>query len=172
MFEKIIRYKPRLSTFQLLGENNFKLLLHLLPEGKEDSVIYQIGQQNFCLRYVEQTNYTSLVTLTWDTRLVDLNYVDKEDKNSQSIVFSDSENLFLSKGMKSNLLIRLYYDAKLAEVLAKNRKPYEGKYFYPNADLLQVDEKERLNLFLYEWLRACIFMGKKSSNTRHNNSAP
>jgi len=53
-------------------------------------------------------------------------------------------------------IVRLYHDAKLAEVLQwHNRRILKGSYPYPNHAMLQRDEKQRVNEFLAEWLISC-----------------
>ena len=55
------------------------------------------------------------------------------------------------------LIVRLYHDAQLAEVLHwHNHRILKGSYPYPNADMLQRDEKQRVNEFLAEWLQHCV----------------
>lgn len=49
--------------------------------------------------------------------------------------------------------VRLYHDAHLAEVLAyQSSRRFLAKYQYPNPKMLQVDEKQQLNLLLRDWL--------------------
>ncbi|SES63234.1 DUF1249 domain-containing protein [Thorsellia anophelis] len=143
------RYHPNLNTLLELAENNFKLITHLLPKSNSSFEVYYLGAQRFELSILEETNYTMLVSLSWI-----LPYDNKEECNITKIN---------NKLRYTNLTIRVYFDAKLAEVLAKNRSVYQGRYNYPNDDLLQVDEKERNNRFLYEWLKACILWGKKEN---------
>lgn len=143
------RYHPNLTTLLDLAEDNFKLLAHLLPKANQTRETYCLGGQRFELSILEETNYTMLVSLSW--AVVSDKIFESHDEPSPAY-----ESL-----RQTHLIIRIYFDAKLAEVLAKNRSAYRGRYTYPNAQLLQVDEKERNNRFLYEWLRACILWGKK-----------
>jgi uncharacterized protein YqiB (DUF1249 family) len=59
--------------------------------------------------------------------------------------------------LKPVMDIRLYHDARMAEVLSSQ---YAGaiapSYDYPNPDMRHRDEKERVNSFLTEWLRFCL----------------
>ena len=62
---------------------------------------------------------------------------------------------------KASLTIRLYHDARSAEVVE-----YQGKrhflravYDYPNADMRQPDEKAQINRFLGEYLALCLTHG-------------
>lgn len=54
------------------------------------------------------------------------------------------------------MIVRLYHDARLAEVLQwHNRRVMQGSYPYPNAQMAQRDEKQRVTDFLTEWLASC-----------------
>lgn len=56
--------------------------------------------------------------------------------------------------------IRLYHDARLAEVVGFNRvRRIKPCYPYPNSDMHQPDEKAQWNHFLAEWLSICIHNG-------------
>jgi uncharacterized protein len=54
------------------------------------------------------------------------------------------------------MIVRLYHDARLAEVLQwHNRRVMQGSYPYPNAQMAQRDEKQRVTDFLTDWLASC-----------------
>lgn len=56
--------------------------------------------------------------------------------------------------------IRLYHDARVAEVLAyQNQSRFKHEYPYPNRKMHQRHEKRLLNQFLAEWLTYCIARG-------------
>ena len=56
--------------------------------------------------------------------------------------------------------VRLYHDAKLAEVTTCQRVDYiQSKYAYPNEHMVQPDEKFQWNHFLGEWLAHCSAHG-------------
>lgn len=58
------------------------------------------------------------------------------------------------------LMVRLYHDARMAEVVCmKRRKQLDGRYAYPNPQMFQPDEKYQLNHHLAEWLTHCISSG-------------
>lgn len=58
------------------------------------------------------------------------------------------------------LTLRMYHDAKLAEVLAwEGHKRLRPRYEYPNQSMYQNDEKYQLNRFLGEWLTVCLEHG-------------
>lgn len=55
------------------------------------------------------------------------------------------------------LNIRLYHDARVAEVLSfQHHHRFEPKYDYPNPRMYHKNEKQQLNHFLSEWLDYCI----------------
>lgn len=58
------------------------------------------------------------------------------------------------------LCIRIYHDARLAEVTAARHVRYlQGVYDYPNPDMHHPDEKAQLNAFLGEWLGHALNCG-------------
>lgn len=62
---------------------------------------------------------------------------------------------------KASLTIRLYHDARSAEVIEyQGRKHFlRAVYDYPNADMRQPDEKAQINRFLGEYLSLCLEHG-------------
>ena len=55
------------------------------------------------------------------------------------------------------LLVRLYHDAAMAEVICiRQRRQLSGRYPYPNPQMHQPDEKAQLNDFLGECLNQCL----------------
>lgn len=59
------------------------------------------------------------------------------------------------------LTLRMYHDAKLAEVLAwEGHKRLRPRYDYPNQQMYQSDEKLQINQFLGECLALCLNQGR------------
>jgi hypothetical protein len=57
--------------------------------------------------------------------------------------------------------IRLYHDARLAEVLTtQDIRQVKPRYDYPNIQMHQQDEKQQTNQFLNEWLHLCLRLGQ------------
>ena len=55
------------------------------------------------------------------------------------------------------MTVRLYHDAKVAEVLESQRTArLEPVYEYPNLHMHQRNEKYMVNVFLAEWLHFCL----------------
>lgn len=73
----------------------------------------------------------------------------------QTSVASESTWLHMPR-----LTVRMYHDAKLAEVLAwEGHKRLRPRYEYPNQAMYQADEKLQINQFLGELLTRCISNG-------------
>lgn len=52
--------------------------------------------------------------------------------------------------------VRLYLDAKLAEVVSyQGAQPHRPRYPFPNKHMFYPDEKRQTNLVLYDWLSHC-----------------
>lgn len=62
---------------------------------------------------------------------------------------------------KASITIRLYHDARSAEVVEyQGRKHFlRAVYDYPNAEMRQPDEKAQINRFLGEYLALCLSHG-------------
>ena len=62
---------------------------------------------------------------------------------------------------KASITIRLYHDARSAEVVEyQGRKHFlRAVYDYPNTDMRQPDEKAQINRFLGEYLALCLRHG-------------
>ncbi|AOE49277.1 DUF1249 domain-containing protein [Kangiella sediminilitoris] len=66
--------------------------------------------------------------------------------------------------LKRDYLVRMYHDAKVAEVLSGLNKGMLPPVFpYPNEKMRQPDEKIQLNRFLSEWLNFCLEFGRPHS---------
>ena len=66
----------------------------------------------------------------------------------------------LSWGRSPNMHIRMYHDAKSAEVVEyQHQNRFHGSYEIPNRRMRQRNEKAQLNQFLGEYLRYCLAVG-------------
>lgn len=71
---------------------------------------------------------------------------------------------------KPTLTVRLYHDAKMAEVLAFQRNHHlDGIYDYPNRNMYHRDEKAQQNAFLGEWLEFCLRTGQVLMQLRNSD---
>lgn len=122
-------------------EANYARLLKLLPDlDAQEQREYQIswhGQQaTVRLEIEERFRYTTTVLVSHQL---------------------DTESRWLEA---PQLLVRLYHDATMAEVICiKQRRQLAGRYPYPNRDMHQPDEKVQLNEFLGECLSQCLRHG-------------
>lgn len=63
------------------------------------------------------------------------------------------------------MLIRMYHDAKTAEVVSYQQVRYlKAKYELPNSQMYLADEKEQINFLLSEWLIYCQSEGLCTSH--------
>jgi len=61
---------------------------------------------------------------------------------------------------KPSLTIRLYHDARSAEVVEhQGKRHFRAVYDYPNEDMRHPDEKAQINRFLSEYLALCLAHG-------------
>jgi len=90
----------------------------------------------------EVTRYTSLITMTQDATI-------------------GGEKL--SKYLRPKMVIRLYHDARLAEVISnQDIRQIKPRYQYPNDTMHLPDEKQQVNVFLKEWLQLSLQLGQTS----------
>ncbi len=135
------RYVPDLVQIGALYETNYSRLVKLLKASGDRSCL-QLNLHNGSLfigsvriELLESSKYTDTFLLEQTTA------VGKWVNNPR-------------------LLVRLYHDAMVAEVIGKHgRQAVEGVNDYPNQQMHLPDEKNQLNLFLAEWLNFCITYG-------------
>lgn len=143
------RYKVDLPLQMAECEANYARLHKLLTQhfhkqiedqcGDEYRFMTHRGEQQWLnqLRIIERSPYTTTLQL------------------SQSSVASESTWLQMPR-----LTVRMYHDAKLAEVLAwEGHKRLRPRYEYPNQAMYQADEKLQVNQFLGEWLKVSLACG-------------
>lgn len=136
------RYRVDLAELQAICEANYARLLRLLPEHRQAGLQRRIstgdedGASELLLEVIEVNPYTTSLLL----------------QHVHAWPWSGPQTLE----------VRLYHDARLAEVISRQHRPYLGHYDYPNAAMYQPDEKHQLNLFLGEWLGHCQTYGYES----------
>lgn len=119
-------------------EDNFQRLMLLMPELKAFAEQSHRGrrQEGLQVDVLERHKYTTVIKLTQNLPL-----------NFMSIAMS-------------SMIVRVYHDAEVAEVLSYQRQyRFKAKYDYPNPEMCQVREKQRVNEFLGEWLDFCLAGG-------------
>lgn len=88
----------------------------------------------------EVTRYTSLITMTQDATI---------------------GGQHLSKFLSPKMVIRLYHDARMAEVISnQDVQQVKPRYDYPNKSMHLPDEKQQMNIFLKEWLQLSLQLGQ------------
>ena len=123
-----------------LYESNFIRLRKLIPDldKLDTSVISRsAGHLDLYLNIVERSRYTSTLYLSY--------------------CFDTLHGLT----MEPNLKIRVYHDARLAEVMAGHLR--HGRLILDNLPADALREKWRLNRFLNKWLGYCLRQGHSFS---------
>lgn len=137
------KYQPRLSTLMNLCDVNYMLLLKLLGDKEEVGEVRQFFISDFLSYSVavnEVTRYTTLITMS-----------------QNAVVMGEN----LSQLFRPKMIIRLYHDARMAEVISSQDIRYvKPRYDYPNTHMHLPDEKEQINMFLKEWLQLCHQLGQ------------
>jgi hypothetical protein len=139
------RYRPSLSELLQLCATNYALLMRLFvkdapqAEVKGNQYDFFISEQlSYCLTIKEVTRYTTLINL-------------RQQVNKAP--YSDI--------LAPTMLVRLYHDARMAEVNASQHIHYvKPRYDYPNDNMHYPDEKQQINQFLKEWLQLCLQQGQ------------
>lgn len=142
---KQTNYRPNLPNLMSLCEVNYMMILRLLSD-KEC-----VGEQrdflisdflSYRIKVNEVTRYTSLITMT-----------------QNCTVLSNG----LTDILKPKMVIRLYHDARMAEVISnQDISRVKPRYDYPNKKMHLPDEKQQINLFLKEWLQLSLQLGQSS----------
>lgn len=137
------RYKVDLPRQQAECEANYWRLRKLLP-GVSHAQRWQftvpVGEelQHTRIQVLERSRFTITVQIT-------------------QMLPEAAENRWLKA---PKLTVRLYHDARLAEVLTwEHHRRLQPRYDYPNRAMYQADEKAQLNQFLGEWLSMCLRTG-------------
>jgi hypothetical protein len=137
------QYRPNVSSLINLCEVNYMLLLRLIADKEyvgEQRCFFISDFLSYTILITEVTRYTSLITMTQDTRI-------------------DGYNLTHLSHPK--MVIRLYHDARLAEVISnQDIRHIKPRYDYPNNQMHQPDEKQQINVFLKEWLQLSLQLGQ------------
>lgn len=141
-------YRPNLVSLMNLCANNYMLLLKVLANKKtvgETRHFFISDFLSYSVSIKEVTRYTSVISFEQESLSGSL-------KNIPGIVAS---------GLHPRMTIRLYHDARMAEVLAtQDIRQVKPRYAYPNNQMHQQDEKQQTNQFLNEWLHLCLDLGQ------------
>ena len=156
------KYHPKLSTLMSLCEINYMLLIRLLANNDDEEVI---GKERkffisdflaYNIKTLEVTRYTSLISIC--QKMPNANQTNEE--NHQNLD-EDNKKGLLSSILHPKMTIRLYHDARMAEVISnQDIRQVKPRYDYPNNKMHLPDEKEQINIFLKEWLQLCLKLGQ------------
>lgn len=137
------KYHPSLSGLMNLCETNYMLMLRILADKEEagDKRCFFISDfLSYTLVVKEVTRYTTLLIVAQDATVMGSN---------------------LSELFRPCMTIRLYHDARVAEVISsQNVAQIKPRYDYPNRAMHHPDEKHQINQFLKEWLQLCLELGQ------------
>lgn len=158
-------YSIDLSAQMAVCDANFIRILQLLPILKF-GVRREISFSNALvsgpqaldlsittLEVIESFKYTSTIRISHSLKTKALN----RENN-------------LSLYQAPEMLVRMYHDAKTAEVISFQQARFiKARYPLPNIEMYQADEKEQINFFLSEWLSFCRKEGLCTSTTLAEN---
>lgn len=142
------KYRPNLVSLMSLCANNYMLLLKVLADKAslgETREFFISDFLSYNVKITEVTRYTSVICFEQASLRNSLN-------NIPDVVVD---------GLNPRMSIRLYHDARMAEVLStQDIKQVKPRYDYPNNHMHQQDEKQQINQFLNEWLHLCLDLGQ------------
>ncbi|GAB1623074.1 DUF1249 family protein [Agarivorans albus] len=129
------RYRVNLNELMQLYAANYSLMTRLFPgpleAGQILRLIPKLGE-DYLLESKELTRYTALYEI--------------RQASAQAYNY-----------LQPQLLVRLYHDARLAEVCASQQiYKLKPRYDYPNKKMHHQDEKHQTNQFLNDWLVFCL----------------
>jgi uncharacterized protein YqiB (DUF1249 family) len=155
-------YSIDLSAQMAVCDANFIRILQLLPS-------LEFGAK----REISFNNQLNLKSQLNDSLATTVEVIESF-KYTSTIRIVNLSNLSISKTssyyQSPEMLIRMYHDAKTAEVISYQQARYfKAKYPLPNKSMHQADEKEQINYFLSEWLSFCQKEGLCSSATLAEN---
>ncbi len=136
------RYSIDLKAHLAECDANYARLMRLLPmlaEGDRSVFAMVLGESEprVILRVVARHKYTTVIELS------------QENAREQAADVPETR-----------LGVRLYHDAKSAEVIAfQEQRRFRAVYGYPNRQMRHPDEKVQINRFLGEFLRMCVAHG-------------
>ncbi len=140
-----------------LCEINYMLLVRLLASNNDEEAVgderhfFISDFLSYSIKILEITRYTSLISISQSLPYSEKNQLSNKDKSSTE--FSDI--------LRPKMTIRLYHDARMAEVISnQDIRQVKPRYDYPNVKMHLPDEKQQINQFLKEWLQLCLKLGQ------------
>ena len=134
------QYQYPFGDYMQQCELNYSLLCRLVRDMAEDDSREILLEDNSIiqLQIKEQHKYTSFIQL-------------------KHIFSNKFENI-----LDFELSIRLYHDARQAEVFSSDGRAMQAKLGYPNSGMEQTDEKFNINHFLGDLLQHCMRHGRSA----------
>ena len=159
------KYHPRISTLMNLCEVNYMLLIRLLASNNDEEIIgdkryfFISDFLSYQTEIMEITRYTTLVNISQNLPCSEkITDKDKQKNDDQESSIVDVE---LSKLLRPKMVIRMYHDARMAEVISnQDIQQVKPRYDYPNVHMHLPDEKQQINQFLKEWLQLSLKLGQ------------
>ena len=150
------RYSVDLASHMAECDGNYHKLNKLLPQLRDIAASQiQLLLENteassvaplVIFDVLEKGPYTTLLKITLGT--------------TDSQTPPDVQNRWMSLAAAPQMTVRVYHDARSAEVVSyQNENYFHGVYEYPNLRMRQRDEKVQLNRFLGEFLSICLQHG-------------
>ena len=156
------RYQPNLVSLMTLCANNYLLLLKVQANKTkldQQRHFFINDHLTYVVTVIEVTRYTSL--LKFEQTTFEQN---AREHNTYSSGVADkiaTKMKTFSNSFHSRMSIRLYHDARMAEVISsQDIFQVKPRYDYPNKNMHQQDEKQQINQFLNEWLHLCLEHGQ------------
>lgn len=132
-------FKLDLTELHAVCEANYARLMHLFPDYQNcNSRELLVGTARVQLEVIERCRYTTIFRIHQhhaETRWLGLLRVE----------------------------VRAYHDASMLEVgMFQAHRSAAPRYTYPNARMVQQDEKFQQNRFMAEWLEHCLQNGRSN----------
>ena len=139
--------RPRRLTTTPTGlyEANFRRLLRLMPVQLSANKTFSLAQAKITIKVLQQYKYTTVISL-------------------KKILHTQPESYLsiLSHLSVIDMELRICHDACVVEVIGyQGKSPIQSLCPYPNEDMLQIDEKRQLNLFLKDVLENALKEDRK-----------
>ncbi len=136
------RFSTDLAGMQSQCDSNYLYLMHLIADWDAfDRIEFAIDSgdspaSKVIIKQLERNPYTTTISV-------------------------EQQDVLLPWVSGPLLSVRVYHDARMAEVISWNRhRNLQAKYPYPNKQMYLPDEKNQLNQFLGEWLKQCRQYGR------------
>lgn len=134
------QFKINIVEMHAVCEANYARLLRLFPDYEiANSREFNVGPSRVLLEVIERCRYTTIF------------HVHQQHAQEQWLGSLKAE-------------VRAYHDAAMLEVASfQSHRQIQPRYQYPNANMLQQDEKAQQNRFFADWLEHCLGNGHSAA---------